>query len=97
MKIYNTLTKKKEILQPINEGKINLFVCGPTVYDHAHIGNLRAYLLPDILTRLFLYNGYRVNSTINFTDFGHLTDEVFLPSIPSSKTVSVPASTSGLS
>lgn len=52
-----------------------MYTCGPTVYDHIHIGNLRAYLLPDIITRLFLYNGFRVNSTINFTDFGHLSDD----------------------
>lgn len=52
-----------------------MYSCGPTVYDHIHIGNLRAYLLPDLLTRLFLYNGFSVNSTINFTDFGHLTDD----------------------
>ena len=52
-----------------------MYSCGPTVYDHIHIGNLRAYLLPDLLTRLFLRYGYKVKSTINFTDFGHLTDD----------------------
>lgn len=73
--LYNTATRKKEEFIPIKKGKVTMYSCGPTVYDHAHIGNLRAYLLPDLLTRLFLYNGYRVNSTINFTDFGHLTDD----------------------
>ncbi len=52
-----------------------MYSCGPTVYDHIHIGNLRAYLLPDLVTRLFGHYGYKVNSTVNFTDFGHLTDD----------------------
>lgn len=52
-----------------------MYACGPTVYDHVHIGNLRAYLLPDLLHRLFLYNGYAVKLTINVTDFGHLSDD----------------------
>lgn len=60
---------------PLRAHKVLMYTCGPTVYDHIHIGNLRAYLLPDLLRRLFLYNGYTVKLTINVTDFGHLTDD----------------------
>ncbi len=73
--LYNTLTRQKEEFVPLKKRSVTMYSCGPTVYDHIHIGNLRAYLLPDLLTRLFLYNGFTVNSTINFTDFGHLTDD----------------------
>ncbi len=52
-----------------------MYSCGPTVYDHVHIGNLRAYLLPDLIKRVLIYNGYDVTHIINFTDFGHLTDD----------------------
>ncbi len=75
IRLYNTLTKEKEVFAPLKNRSVSMYSCGPTVYDHIHIGNLRAYLLPDLLTRLFLYNGFSVNSTINFTDFGHLTDD----------------------
>ena len=52
-----------------------MYTCGPTVYDHVHIGNLRSFLFADILKRVLLRNGYEVNHTINFTDFGHLSDD----------------------
>lgn len=52
-----------------------MYACGPTVYDHIHVGNLRAYLLPDLVKRLLTYQGYEVELTINFTDFGHLSDD----------------------
>lgn len=73
--LYNSASKQKEEFQPTKPGTVTMYACGPTVYDHIHIGNLRAYLLPDLLHRLFLYNGYKVNFTINFTDFGHLSDD----------------------
>lgn len=73
--LYNTATRKKERFEPLRRGKVLMYACGPTVYDHIHIGNLRAYLLPDLLHRLFLLNGYKVSLTINVTDFGHLTDD----------------------
>ena len=73
--LFNTLTRKKEQFVPLKNRTVTMYSCGPTVYDHIHIGNLRAYILPDLLTRLFLYNAFSVNSTINFTDFGHLTDD----------------------
>ncbi len=75
IRLYNTATKQKEVFRPLKSGRVTMYSCGPTVYGHIHIGNLRAYLLPDLVARLFLYNGYRVDSTINFTDFGHLTDD----------------------
>ncbi|OGG86022.1 cysteine--tRNA ligase [Candidatus Kaiserbacteria bacterium RIFOXYB1_FULL_46_14] len=73
--LHNTATGRKEEFKSLEKGVVTMYSCGPTVYDHIHIGNLRAYLLPDLLTRLFLRYGYKVKSTINFTDFGHLTDD----------------------
>ena len=72
---YNSLTQKKEVFIPLREGVVTMYSCGPTVYDHAHIGNLRSYLLADLIKRVCIYNGYAVTHTINFTDFGHLTDD----------------------
>ena len=70
----NSASGKKEEFVP--SGKtVTLYSCGPTVYDHIHVGNLRAYLLPDLIKRTLLYSGYTVKHTINFTDFGHLTDD----------------------
>ncbi len=73
--LENSLTGEIETFKPLLPGVVTMYSCGPTVYDHIHIGNLRAYLLPDLLTRLFQHEGYKVKSTINFTDFGHLTDD----------------------
>ena len=72
---YNSSTGKKEEFSTLKQGVVTMYSCGPTVYDHIHIGNLRAYLLPDLVKRACLYNGYEVRHTINFTDFGHLTDD----------------------
>ncbi len=72
---YNSLTNKKEEFKSLKPGKVSMYSCGPTVYDHAHIGNLRAYLLPDLIKRVLLLHGYEVEHVINFTDFGHLTDD----------------------
>lgn len=72
---YNTASGQKEEFKPLKEGTAKMYSCGPTVYDHIHIGNLRAYLLPDLIKRVLFYNGYRVEHTINFTDFGHLSDD----------------------
>ncbi len=73
--IYNTLAKKKEIFQPIYAGKVGMYVCGPTVYDFLHIGNLRSYMTADILRRYLEYCGYEVRLIKNITDVGHLTDD----------------------
>jgi len=73
VKLYNTLTRKKENFTPLKSGAVSLYNCGPTVYDYAHIGNLRSYVFADILRRVFEYNGYKVTQVINITDVGHLT------------------------
>ncbi len=71
--LYNTLTRKKEIFTPLKKGVVSMYNCGPTVYDYAHIGNLRAYVFADILRRMFEYNHLEVKQVINITDVGHLT------------------------
>ena len=68
MKLYNTLTKKKEEFQPIEEGKVRMYVCGPTVYNYIHIGNARPMIMFDTVRRYFEYKGYEVNYVSNFTD-----------------------------
>ena len=68
MKILNTLTRRKEEFKPINEGKVGIYVCGPTVYDYIHIGNARPMIVFDTLRRYLEYNGYEVNYVSNFTD-----------------------------
>lgn len=75
MKLYNTLSRKKEKLIPIKKNKIGLYACGPTVYGYAHIGNFRTYLFEDILRRALEYNGYKVKHIVNITDVGHLTSD----------------------
>lgn len=72
---YNSATNKKEEFHPLKPGVATMYSCGPTVYDHIHIGNLRSFLLADLIKRVLVYNGYEVKHTINFTDFGHLTDD----------------------
>ena len=68
MKIYNTMTRKKEEFVPIRENKVGIYVCGPTVYDYIHIGNARPMIVFDTLRRYLLYKGYDVNYVSNFTD-----------------------------
>ena len=75
IKLFNTLHKQKEVFKPINEGKVGMYTCGPTVYNTAHIGNLRAYFFADLLKRVFLFNGYEVAHIMNVTDIGHLTSD----------------------
>ncbi len=75
IKIFNTESGKVEIFKPYNEKLTKIYSCGPTVYDYAHIGNLRSYVFADILKRVLLRNGYLLKHTINYTDFGHLTDD----------------------
>ena len=66
--LYNTLTRKKEPLKPVKEGKIGIYACGPTVYDYFHIGNARIFILFDVLRRYLVYRGYQVTFVQNFTD-----------------------------
>lgn len=73
MILYNTLTKKKEEFVPLHAGKVGMYVCGPTVYDYIHIGNIRAYLFADTLRRVLEDIGYEVRMIKNITDVGHLT------------------------
>jgi cysteinyl-tRNA synthetase len=75
LKLFNTLSKKKEIFKPLNEKQIGLYTCGITAYNYAHIGNLRTYLFEDILKRTLLYNKLKVKHVMNITDVGHLTDD----------------------
>jgi cysteinyl-tRNA synthetase len=73
LKLYNTLTRKKETFKPIVSGKVGLYTCGPTVYDFAHIGNFRAYVFSDLLRRYLEYKGYEVKQVINITDIDDKT------------------------
>ncbi|MFA4817267.1 MAG: cysteine--tRNA ligase [Parcubacteria group bacterium] len=72
LKLYNTLTKKKEEFTPINPGKVGMYVCGPTVYDHCHLGHARGYVSMDVLRHYLEYSGYEVRHIMNYTDVGHL-------------------------
>jgi len=73
LKVYNTLTKKKEEFKPIKKGKVGLYSCGPTVYDYAHIGNFRSYIFVDLLKRYLEYKGYKVKHIMNITDIDDKT------------------------
>lgn len=73
--LYNTETRQTERFLPLEKGKVSLYCCGPTVYNYAHIGNLRAFVFEDILVRTLLLAGYRVNHVMNITDVGHLTSD----------------------
>ena len=73
--LYNTESGQLEVFKALKSPQVLMYSCGPTVYDYAHIGNLRSYVFSDIVKRTLLRNGYLVKHTINFTDFGHLTDD----------------------
>ena len=75
MKLYNTLTRTKDEFVTHEPGKVEMYTCGPTVYHFAHIGNLRSYIMEDILERYLSYAGYKVNRVMNITDVGHLTSD----------------------
>lgn len=75
MKIYNTLTRKIEEFIPINKESVTMYTCGPTVYHFAHIGNLRTYIMEDILEKSLNYVGYNVKRVMNITDVGHLSSD----------------------
>ena len=75
MRIYNTLTKRVEEFKPNVEGKVAMYTCGPTVYHFAHIGNLRSYIMEDVLEKTLRYVGYDVKRVMNITDVGHLTSD----------------------
>lgn len=75
MYLYNSLSHKKEEFIPHEEGKVSMYTCGPTVYHYAHIGNLRSYIMEDILEKYLRYTGYDVKRVMNITDVGHLTSD----------------------
>jgi len=75
LKLYNTLSRKKEVFKPLKDKRVGLYTCGPTVYWYAHIGNLRTYIFEDILKRVLEYNGYKVKHVMNITDVGHLASD----------------------
>lgn len=75
MKLYNSLTQKKEVFTPLVPGKVGMYHCGPTVYDYVHIGNLRSFLLGDLMRRSFEYLEYDVLQVMNITDIGHLVSD----------------------
>lgn len=73
--LYNTLTKQKDTFQALSGRKVTMYTCGPTVYDYAHIGNLRAYVFADIVRRVLEYSGLSVKQIVNITDVGHLVND----------------------
>jgi len=74
LKLYNSLTRQKDLFIPLNEGRVNIYVCGPTVYDHAHIGHAKSYISFDVIVRYLRFLGYNVRYVQNITDVGHLLD-----------------------
>jgi cysteinyl-tRNA synthetase len=75
LQLYNSLTRRTEEFQPLGEGRVGIYVCGPTVYGHAHFGHAKSYVSFDVLVRYLRYLGYRVTYVQNITDVGHLTDD----------------------
>jgi hypothetical protein len=73
--LYNTLTGKKEPFVPLHDDFVGMYHCGPTVYQYAHIGNMRSYVFADILRRTMEFNGKKVKQVLNITDVGHLTSD----------------------
>ena len=75
LKLYNTLTRKKENFKPLIGNEVRIYTCGPTVYNYAHIGNFRSYIFMDNLRRVLKYNGYNLKHVMNITDVGHLESD----------------------
>ena len=75
MKVYNTMTRTKEDFAPLDGKTVRMYSCGPTVYNYAHIGNLRTYIFMDLLRRVLRYDGYKVKGVMNITDVGHLLSD----------------------
>lgn len=75
LKVYNTLTRKKEDFNTIHDNTVYMYSCGPTVYSFAHIGNLRTYIFMDLLRRVMKYDGYKIKGVMNITDVGHLLSD----------------------
>ena len=75
LKIYNTMTREKEVFTPLEEGHVKIYTCGQTVYETCHVGNAKTYSSWDLIVRYLRYKGYKVLHVQNFTDVGHLTDD----------------------
>ncbi len=75
LRLYDTYTRRIREFHPINPPNVGLYTCGPTVYDYAHIGNLRTYIFEDLLRRVLEFNGYKVTHVMNITDVGHLVSD----------------------
>ena len=75
MKLYNSLTRSKDEFKTHTPGRVEMYTCGPTVYHYAHIGNLRTYIMEDVLEKYLKWTGYTVNRVMNITDVGHLTSD----------------------
>ena len=75
LRLYNSLSRRKEIFTPLSPGQVTLYTCGPTVYDYSHLGNFRTFLFEDVLHRVLLWAGYRVKQVMNITDVGHLVSD----------------------
>ena len=75
LKLYNTLSRKKEVFKPIDPDTVGMYVCGPTVYDWAHLGHARTYLAFDVIVRWLEFKGFSVFYVQNITDVGHLTED----------------------
>jgi cysteinyl-tRNA synthetase len=77
VRLYNTFTRAKEELRPLRDGIVRIYSCGPTVYRYVHVGNLRTFMLADLLCRSLEYLGYQTEQVMNITDVGHLVDDTF--------------------
>ncbi len=76
IKIYNSLSREKEIFKPVHEGNVGMYVCGPTVYSNVHLGNVRTFMSFDVIFRYLLHLGYKARYVRNITDVGHIVDDV---------------------
>ena len=77
VRLYNTFTRSRQELRPLDDGVVRIYSCGPTVYRYVHVGNLRTFMVPDLLCRCLTYLGYQTHQVMNITDVGHLTDDTF--------------------
>ncbi len=75
LKLYNSLSHEREDFIPLEPGKVKMYTCGPTVYHFAHIGNLRTYIMEDVLEKYLNYSGMKVRRVMNITDVGHLSSD----------------------
>src|SRR5512140_2958768 len=75
LQLYDTYTRSLREFVPLQPPEVGIYTCGPTVYDYAHIGNLRTYVFEDLLVRVLKFNGYQLRRVMNITDVGHLTSD----------------------